>query len=152
MLISSIGTDQESRQTNSTRNLKSSSMVYISTSVHVKICSTTLNHLWQLICSWSLLQFPPTAVNSLTCSERADHQALLAVVIQNTTLVYPSLQWYNNECSILDEPNTLVTLRLAHNILHSTNYIASFPGHLPLRSLDCIHDLEPPREAGEGLV
>ena len=89
------------------------SMVYISTSVHVKICSTTLNHLWQLICSWSLLQFPPTAVNSLTCSERADHQALLAVVIQNTTLVYPSLQWYNNECSILDEPNTLWTYKTA---------------------------------------
>ena len=33
------------------------SMVYISTSVHVKKkkknCSRTLNHLWQLICSWS---------------------------------------------------------------------------------------------------
>ena len=45
-----------------------------------------------------------------------------------------------------------VTLRLAHNILHSTNYIASFPGRLPPCSLDRIHDLEPPREAGEGLV
>ena len=41
------------------------SMVYFSTSVHIKICSRTLNHLWQLICSWSLYQvnklysFPP---------------------------------------------------------------------------------------------
>jgi len=34
-----------------------------------------------------------------------------------------------------------VTLTLAHNILHSTSYIASFPGRLPLHSLDCIRDL-----------
>ena len=46
-----------------------------------KIYSRTLNHLWQLICSWSLYQvnklysFPPTGVNSLSCSKRADHHA-----------------------------------------------------------------------------
>jgi len=45
-------------------------------------------------------------VNSLSCSKRVDHQALLAVAIQ-TPHWYPSLQWHHNECSILYEPNTL---------------------------------------------
>ena len=85
------------------------SMVYSSTSVHVKICSRTLNHLWQLICSCSLYQvnsFLPLVWTPL------DHQALLAVVIQ-TPHWYPSLQWYHNECTILDEPNTLWTYKTA---------------------------------------
>jgi len=58
------------------------------------------------------LQFSPTGVNSLSYSKRVDHQALLAVVIQ-TPHWYPSLQWYYNECSVLDEPNTLWTHKTA---------------------------------------
>ena len=69
-------------------------MVYISTSVHVKFTvEHALNHLWQLICSWSLyqtLQFPPTGVNSLSCSKRADHHAgALGSSDTNTTSLVP---------------------------------------------------------------
>ena len=48
----------------------------------------------------------------------AREQALLAVVIQ-TPHWYPSLQWYHNECSILDEPNTLGTYKTASGHIHA---------------------------------
>jgi len=90
------------------------SMVYISTTVHVKFAVEHSTTSWQLICSRSLYQvnkLSPSGVNSLSCSKRVDHvhQALLAVVIQTP-------HWYHSlhkECSILDEPNTLWTYKTA---------------------------------------
>jgi len=68
------------------------SMVYISTSVHIKRIavenSTTFGSSYAPgpLSGKETLQFPLTGVNSLSCSKRVDHQVLLAVDT-NTSLV-----------------------------------------------------------------
>ena len=53
-------------------------------------------------------------------------QAFLAVVIQ-TPHWYPSLQWYHNECSILDEPNTLWTYKNASSHIQKGSWQVKWP-------------------------